>query len=411
MPFALDARTLVASAFALVLPGVLCLAQSPVVVRSTAPPVWGSSPRLVEEMRIGVLDGDEEYMLGLVYNVAVGRNGTVIIEDHQLPLLRMYDASGKFVRNIGRAGEGPGEYRSIAGVETFPDGRIVVWDNRIQRLTVYSPDGRYVSSMRVPSGLWTQKVFQVDRAGYAYVLTVTEIPKPDEQWTYGWIRVSPAGKILDTIAVPREPNPADSWVFDKPSGYERPFTRELVTTMSSVGALIVGQNDRYAFELRRPGSTAVRIEREYIPVPLKPDEKKEWDAWATYMQDRSASPLLSDRIVPGAIRRRRQYNIPAVKPAFSEFRTDSDGRIWVRRYVDAVRKPEAERKPGDPRPRRVWKEQPTYDVFESTGRFMGTVVLPWNADFEDAIGTAVYLTLTGESGEEVIARMRIIPQR
>jgi len=358
-----------------------------------------------------VLDGDEEYMLGKVYNVAIGRAGTVLIADHLVPVVRMYDARGKFIRNVGRSGEGPGEYRSIAGLKTFPDGRIALWDNRIQRLTTYTPNGHVLKSFRVPSGLHTQHTFEIDHEGYAYVRTTTGRPVSYEPWDKGWIRVSSSGKVLDTIREPRELNPLDSWVFDTPSGHERPFTREIVSTMSRFGALIAGRNDAYAFELTRPGARTVRIERAYTPITLQSGERTEWEAWARYMEDRSAAPLTSNRTIQTAPRRRAVYSIPAVKPAFSEFRTDSDGRIWVRRYVTAIPKPDGERKPGDKKPRRVWKEQPTYDVFEKTGRFMGTVVLPWKADFEAAIGTSVYLTVTGELGEEAVARFRIEPQK
>jgi len=146
-------------------------------------------------------------------------------------------------------------------------------------------------------------------------------------------------------------------------------------------------------------------------VPIAGDERREWEAWSRYMADMQRAPLTNSQIVPTAPAPVKTYVIPRQKPAFSELQSDMDGRIWVRRYVAAVSRPGAVRKPGDKRPRRVWREQPTYDVFEPGGELLGTVVLPWDARFEDASGMTLWLTVTGEAGEEGVARYRLVTGR
>ena len=382
-------------------------AQSPRVVRSTEPPVWGSAVRLIPEMHIGEVDGVEAYLLGRVRNIAIGRDGAVIIADDKTPVLRLYDARGTFMRDIGRSGEGPGEYRSMGGVRTLPDGRILLWDNRIQRLTYYTATGAVIKSVRVPSGLFSADLFQVDRAGFAYVRVATGAITNDGNWLFGWIRVSPEGHVVDTIAVPRDERPEDTFVLSGASGYDRPFSREYVSTMSAHGLLLFGENTTYAFELRGPGKAVTRIEHAHSPVPITGDERREWEAWARYFTDMQRAPLTNNQVAPNAPVRVKSYVIPREKPVFSELHSDADGRIWVRRYVAAVSRPGDERKPGDKRPRRVWKEQPTFDVFESSGRCLASVTLPWSARFEDAKGMSLWLTVTGELGEERVARYRM----
>ncbi len=77
-------------------------AQEPQVVRSTGAPAWGGALRLVEEVRIGTLDGADEYILGSVGSVAVGRDGVIFVADEQVPVIRMYDARGKSSPEITR---------------------------------------------------------------------------------------------------------------------------------------------------------------------------------------------------------------------------------------------------------------------------------------------------------------------
>ncbi len=382
-------------------------AQAPIVVRSTEAPAWGAAVRLVEELRIGVLEGDPDYELGRVRKVAVGANGQIIVADDAAPALRVFDANGKFVRIIGRNGEGPGEYRSMGGLATLRDGRILLWDNRIQRLTTYAANGDYVSGVRVPSGLFSADLFHVDHEGFAYVRDVLGVPPTAGQWPFGWLRISPDGVLLDTIRVPSATFSPPSFVLSTPSGYDRPFTRELVSTMSSRGALLIGDNRTYAFEQRRAGAPTIRVERLYEPIPLTGAERTEWESWARHMEQQAANRPAPPKGVMGGGPSIVKYEIPRNKPPFSALASDSDGRIWVRRYVEAVYRKAPDRAAGDARPKREWREPPTYDVFLTDGKFLGTVVLPWNSRFEDAIGNQVWVTGTGELGEEFVARYRI----
>jgi hypothetical protein len=281
----------------------------------------------------------------------------------------------------------------------------------LQRLTTYNASGGLVSTMSVPSGLQAADLFQVDQTGFAYVRAITTKPQPGSPFAptvlqQGWIRVSPAGKVLDTIPIPVSPQGGAPYVLANAAGYDRPFNRETVSTITSRGELLVGDNSTYAFELRSTGKPAVRIERTFTPVDVQPKERAEWAAWSAFFEERSKRPAPANTIVirPPNV----DYRIPRQKPAYSDLRSDSDGRIWVRRYVTAESRPGPVRPAGDKRPRREWREPSTYDVFERTGILLGTVTLPRDARFEDATGMLVWLTGTGEEGEEFVARYRIV---
>jgi len=387
--------------------GPAALAQQPQVVQSTTPPAWGESLRLVEELRIGKLDGAEEYLFGDIGAVAVGREGMIYVADEQVPIIRSYDAQGRFLRNIGRKGGGPGEYESIGGMRTLPNGRLALWDNRNQRITLWTPAGELIESHRVTSGLFASDIFQVDTSGRFYVRTSVGPHTHDGPLQFGWIRVARTGKTLYTIPIPSSPDRVEAFVLSTASGYDRPFVRDLVTTMSTLGYLITGRNETYAFEQHRRGAPVLRIERPYTALSLSRAERAEWEAWAGFFQRRVANPTSSDPRVILQAPRQVTYTIPETKPAFSDLRTDSQGRIWVRRYVAAVSNPGPERPRGDDRPRRVWREPPTFDVFEPAGAFLGTITLPWNAMLYDARDRHIWATIRGESDETYVARFRV----
>jgi hypothetical protein len=170
--------------------------------------------------------------------------------------------------------------------------------------------------------------------------------------------------------------------------------------------MIAGVNDHYSFDLIRPDGV-VRIQRAFQPVRLARDERTEWLAWAKYFEQRAASPQLP----PGArtsTPTNVKYPIPETKPAYKEIRTDSQGRIWVHRYVEAQSHPGiAQPGPASGKPKRVWREPVTFDVFEPEGTFLGTVTLPWDARFYDAKDRTIWATVAGRFEELYVVRYRI----
>lgn len=99
-----------------------------IVVRTMSGAVGAARHELVPELSIGVFEGADEYIFGGVGAIAVSSAGDLYVYDYQVPVIRRYDRAGTYVRQIGRGGEGPGEYRQIVGMEVLPDGRLVTWD-------------------------------------------------------------------------------------------------------------------------------------------------------------------------------------------------------------------------------------------------------------------------------------------
>jgi hypothetical protein len=378
-------------------------AQTPIVIRAENTPVWGVAPKLIPELRIGVIDGDEEYMFASVVGVTVGKSGQIFVADGgEKPIIRSYSAAGRFQRNVGGFGEGPGEYRNLGAIRTFADGKLAVWDNRIQRFTTFSAEGKRLASGRVPSGLFSSDLLHVTPTGDAYVQTVVHIDPISRAWHFGWIHVTPDLRVADTVTVPVTMR-THSFVSPTPAGFDKPFTPEIISTMTSRGEVLSGSNEKYAFELRKKGIAPVRIERPHTPLAVTAAEHAEWTASSEYIARIARADRLKEGEPLGA------YVVPKVKPAFKDLIGDSEGRIWVRRYVPAVSHPGPDRKKGDDRPRRMWREPAVFDVFEPTGRFLGTITLPWDAWFADAVGMNVYVVQTGPDGDESVQRLRIVP--
>jgi hypothetical protein len=351
------------------------------VVRTLAGSQWGDSVRLVPELRFGALEGQPEYVFGIIDHLAVGPDGRMYVFDRAYRSLRVYDARGQFVRTIGRTGSGPGEYGEVDGLELLSDGRLVLWDYGNSRINLYSPEGAFLASWRVRSGLRASQTLMVDSADRIYVKTVIGMA-PGAPWRFGLLRFDHTGAFLDSIPAPYWP--------DAPSGGGY-FLPSQVFTWHPGGYFVAGRSDRYAIDVQRPGGV-LRIERAVAPVAL---ESAEWDEYEAFA--RQAAARTQKRHVP----------TPRVKPAFGGFVASKDGRLWVLRQAKGVRiaPEEVETKPGELT--QTWRQQREYDVFDRDGHYLGRVPIPDRTRLEVMRGDTVWGVTRGEMDEPYVVRFRI----
>jgi DNA-binding beta-propeller fold protein YncE len=80
-----------------------------------------------------------------VSDVAFAANGHIYVSDGYMNArVIQLDASGRFIREWGGPGRGPGEFRLPHGIAVAPDGNVYVADRENGRLQVFTPEGRFL---------------------------------------------------------------------------------------------------------------------------------------------------------------------------------------------------------------------------------------------------------------------------
>lgn len=106
------------------------------------PSVAGVDVRTLTLQEMWRAGGEEdEIFFGSVGSVQSGAGGEVLVLDSQLAQVQVYDARGRWLRTIGRSGEGPGEVRNPADCFFLPDGRLCLAQGFPGRLVFLHPDG------------------------------------------------------------------------------------------------------------------------------------------------------------------------------------------------------------------------------------------------------------------------------
>lgn len=116
--------------------------QGQVAERSTLSP----------QLRIGAADGPEA--LTTVGSAVLSPDGRLLyVGQPQERIVRVFDAtSGKLLRTFGRQGSGPGEFNYVGRLGWRGD-TLYVTDMALQRVTMFSPDGDVLKTLRIVSPL------------------------------------------------------------------------------------------------------------------------------------------------------------------------------------------------------------------------------------------------------------------
>jgi hypothetical protein len=278
-----------------------------------------------------------------------------------------------------------------------PSGDLVVLSSP-GRVTFFDGTTRaYRRDFSVQSALYTAFMFAYDDDGFLYIKDTDGRAQPGEAWRFQWLKVDSLGTEVERFEIPYEDPAAERFYLIFPEGRRSNFVVETRAAWSPHGYMVVGRNDHYAIELRRPDGT-VRVTRDAKPVRLNREERAQWQVFAEKFGAGGTS-----------------YPVPEEKPVFRDLFVDPDGRILVARYVEGQEVDLGPPSPGDDRPRVTWREPTTLDIFSDGGEFLGTVAFPlfsWPAAFR---GNHVWGVADTDEGQQLIRweidGLELFPQR
>jgi hypothetical protein len=101
------------------------------------------------DLTIGVDDGDEKLMFGMIVRVDIDGRGNIYVLDYKFSRVGVFDSEGRLLRQIAvPEGQGPRETTGMPGLAVTPGGTLFINDTR--KVIVYGPDGGYVRTF--PAG-------------------------------------------------------------------------------------------------------------------------------------------------------------------------------------------------------------------------------------------------------------------
>ena len=91
------------------------------------------------------LQTTSESLIGDIDKILFGRDRIIIIEKLQRKSALLFTNDGKFIRKIGKEGNGPGEYVNLRDIAIdFDNGMIVLMDDFGRKILYFDLDGNYL---------------------------------------------------------------------------------------------------------------------------------------------------------------------------------------------------------------------------------------------------------------------------
>lgn len=278
----------------------------------------GQEWRLVEQARIGSMDGDGADVFASIVDVELDAMGRVWVADAQQHQVRVFDSAGAHVRSIGRKGGGPGEFGGIAGMDWAPDGTLWVLDGGNMRFAVYDTAGRLVTTRRRAANVVVSPwPLGFDRRGYLYDVGGATGGDGGERV----VRFAPELQPRDTFRAPAFQVPTLQVVTQQ--GRNRsihrvnvPFAPVQLVRLDPDGFAWVAATDRYRLTRYRFDGTVDRVvERPARPRPVTAADRAAILAQYRDFQERGG--------------KMDESRFPKTHPVIFDFFIGDDGHLWV----------------------------------------------------------------------------------
>lgn len=307
---------------------------------------------------LGGPDAPEDEALFRVASAYRLSDGRIVVGDGGSTSLKVFDDAGRLTATIGRAGDGPGEFRGINHFALLSGDSLAVWDFAHGRLTVFDASGVIGREVRIgasPASPMSNVggVFaDASLMSRGFIRLTDGIPKGLTRVDAPLLHLSPEGLLLDTLDAVRS---GEQWFVERENGFtvfSPPFMR--TTDIVAAGQLImVGDTEHPEIRVLSPdGTPRLLVRWAHEPRRITPSDI-----------DSARTHILGDNPADGrrtdVDRMFAEMRMPAVMPAFSTLRLDVDGNLWVMDY------------------RTDWDEgDVSWTVFDADGRMIARLMMP-----------------------------------
>ena len=362
----------------------------------------GTAWTFEEEVRIGAVDGPPEYQFGDLRTVTADSRGRIYALDRQAQHIQVYSPDGTYKRTIGGRGGGPGELQFAMYLLMGPGDTLLVPDGRNMRVNRYAPDGSSAGSFRLSfeggrllgfkasaSGLMAQHSRSSEYFGSPATKTPMDVI----------LLLACDGTVIDTMKT----FPAGQMMFD---GGARIYAPEPVWALTNDGQLIFGVNDRYRISFYADGHLQRVITKPFQRIAVGDRER---EAIFSILDQAYAGAGFSAEQRAAA---RSRIHFAESFPAFRSIAFGPMGTTWVQ-HVQPISEISDEELTGS-RLAAYWAAMdrfaptPTWDVFDSQGRFLGDVTLPPRFTAHVFRGDMIYGIWRDELDVQYVVRLHIV---
>lgn len=264
------------------------------IVKNPIEPVYAEQVvTFIEDLSIKDEEEDDEFIFSEIFHITVSDEGLIYAFDMEASHILSFDQNGKFLRIIGRKGQGPGEF-DRARLIYFSNGELIVTE--LNRMQYFSPEGELLRVIPTKTERMARARCDSQKNTVAICLGYDE----HENLEYVLKKFDPdANLIKEMTRVPLKRTP----------GVSRVFSPAIYMAVNDQDFAILGYAEEYKLQVFDPaGELALVIRKDYSPVAVTAEDKNR----------------IKERAGPEA-----RIEFPKSHPPFVRFVHDEAGRLFV----------------------------------------------------------------------------------
>jgi hypothetical protein len=267
----------------------------------------------------------------------VGDDGVIYALDIKDQKIKVFDKAGKFLRLIGKPGQGPGELGYASGIQLTVDNTLVVSDATNRRLAQFKPSGEFIKNTLMTGTLGLANIL-LDGKGNSIA--------QEMGFTEGNARMFMEIKKFDANLKPLFSLDKIEFPLPIPGSGAKMNILEMMSIyqFDPAGNIHYGRNADYEIKIYNPEGKHIRtVQKEY-------DRVKVTQADIDEMLERIPN-------VATGINIKEMISFPEYFPPFQYFLLDDQGRLYVRTFTKGKAKGEYE-----------------FDVFDPDGKYIAQFI-------------------------------------
>jgi hypothetical protein len=360
---------------------------------------------------VGREEGESWEMFSGVRALAFDAADNLYVLDTQSQRVVVFDGRGRFLRQFGKRGGGPGELQVPLGIAATRDGNIVVSDVGNRAWIIFTPMGKHVRNVPFEGAFGFPSAMYADPRGDVVVRSSGPLAEPGSgprtsSITRQPLQASGNAATLFTLAVPA-PRVSEQ------GGDRGGATRRMVVSIDPVfaarptfgplpdGGIAVHHDAEYAVKVVDAGGRHVRtLSRSFSPKKVT---RRDQQAWEARQRDAGARGAGVQTVIVSSTAGGASFGgtggqgsgtaVLPIEPTFAEYMsvvtsiaTDPQGRVWVQRR----NRDDTERGP--------------IDLLTAAGRYIGTLPPQQMPGAVSRSGLAAYVERDDLGVERVVVR-------
>jgi hypothetical protein len=361
---------------------------------------------LVTELRLGTVDGPHDTFTA-IEDLEVSGNGDILVVDPRGDGVRVFSARGEYLRTVGGAGAGPGEFRLPFRIGMRTD-TIWVHDLALRRLNLFKWPHQFLGTVPAIQAAGADNyppqaplAILADGSCLVHYTLSDRALAGDDNPTSILVRTDCGERTLGTVATLsrtneilaiRQPDRPGGGIFSRQPLADQPLW---AIEPGGTGIWIVnrraadraGRGTFQAIRLSATGDTLVSWTIDYLPLAVTAaDRQRLMTEWV----DRASE-------VPGLFENRREaaraveqaLYLPSFHPPVSALAVNRNGELWLRREAS------------DPAGAVGW------EIYSPRGELRARVSTPPGLNILRISGTRLWGAQKGDFDVPVVVRYRV----